>query len=325
MLEVNPNLTPARIRDILQRTATPLPAYYPYEVGAGMLNAQAAVLEAAFPQRHFGRWRGSAYQRQVQFTTSAPQNFNGSVTPGNSTDSSLNIPAGTLLASDSVRSTVGVGAAVAALRTLNGSDVTFVQGVDVASAGTTDTTYVSISGDRRWIAFGEGNTAGAGTIFMAGNNFFSPPITQTDLTNNAAERVNGIALDSTGVTMAAHGDESFFAAVDVPFHLRLQGKYKSFGNGGAGIVFHPRAKGITSPDQFRTAFVASSAQAVEIVDIFHYINRGRLDLKSNLYGPLRATLPLPGDSPDIILKLFGVTPDGLVVIDLRAEDIKPLP
>src|SRR5262249_29093133 len=45
MLEANPKLTPAQIRDILQRTATPLPAYYPYEVGAGLLNAQAAVLE----------------------------------------------------------------------------------------------------------------------------------------------------------------------------------------------------------------------------------------------------------------------------------------
>ena len=45
MLEVNPQLSPAQIRDILQRTATPLPPYYPYEVGAGMLNAQAAVLE----------------------------------------------------------------------------------------------------------------------------------------------------------------------------------------------------------------------------------------------------------------------------------------
>ena len=99
MLEVNPNLTPAQIRDILQRTATPLPPYYMYEVGAGMLNAQAAVLEAAFPHRHFGGWRGTAYQGQVEFTTSAPQSFTGSVTPGSSNDTSLNIPADTLLAS----------------------------------------------------------------------------------------------------------------------------------------------------------------------------------------------------------------------------------
>jgi len=62
MLEANPNLTPAQVRDILQRTATPLPSYYMYEVGAGMLNAQAAVLEAEFSQRHFGSWRGRIFE-----------------------------------------------------------------------------------------------------------------------------------------------------------------------------------------------------------------------------------------------------------------------
>jgi serine protease AprX len=98
MLEANPNLTPAQIRDILQRTATPLPPYYMYEVGAGMLNAQAAVLEAAFSQRRFGGWRGAAYQGQVTFVNSS-QTFNGSAVPGSTSDSSLNIPANTLLAS----------------------------------------------------------------------------------------------------------------------------------------------------------------------------------------------------------------------------------
>jgi serine protease AprX len=99
MLEANPQLTPAQIRDILQRTATPLPPYYAHEVGAGMLNAQAAVLEAAFPQRRFGTWRGTAYQQQVQFISNAPQVFSGIVAPGSSNDSSLAIPADALLAS----------------------------------------------------------------------------------------------------------------------------------------------------------------------------------------------------------------------------------
>ena len=89
MLEANPRLTPAQIRDILQRTATPLPPYYAHEVGAGMLNAQAAVLEAAFPQRRFGQWRGTAYQGQVEFINSAPQIFNGAVTPGTASDSAI--------------------------------------------------------------------------------------------------------------------------------------------------------------------------------------------------------------------------------------------
>jgi serine protease AprX len=99
MLEANPQLTPAQIRDILQRTATPLPPYYEHEVGAGLLNAQAAVLEAAFSQRHFGAWRGVAYQNQVQFVTTAPQTFSGTAAPGSASDSVLAIPADALLAS----------------------------------------------------------------------------------------------------------------------------------------------------------------------------------------------------------------------------------
>ena len=98
MLEVNPQLTPAQVRDILQRTATPLPAYYLYEVGAGMLNAHAAVLEAAFPQRHFGSWRGAAFQNQVEFEQSS-QTFKGSAAPGSSTDTALPLPENTVRAS----------------------------------------------------------------------------------------------------------------------------------------------------------------------------------------------------------------------------------
>jgi len=99
MLEANPNLTPAQVRDILQRTATPLPPYYTFEVGAGMLNAQAAVLEAAFPQRRFGQWRGTAYQGQVQLTNSAPQVFVGSVSPTVPGESSFTLPANAIFAS----------------------------------------------------------------------------------------------------------------------------------------------------------------------------------------------------------------------------------
>src|SRR5258706_3057348 len=92
MLEANPQLKPAQVRDILQRSATPLPPYYAHEVGAGMLNAQAAVLEAAFPQRHFGEWRGTAYQGQVQFINSAPLVFSGTVKSGAASDSSITVP-----------------------------------------------------------------------------------------------------------------------------------------------------------------------------------------------------------------------------------------
>jgi serine protease AprX len=48
MLEANPDLTPKEVKEILVQTATPLPKYRDYEVGAGMLNTYAAVTNAAF-------------------------------------------------------------------------------------------------------------------------------------------------------------------------------------------------------------------------------------------------------------------------------------
>ncbi len=47
MLEANPNLTPAQIRDILIHTAVPLPHISPKRQGAGRLNAAEAVRQAA--------------------------------------------------------------------------------------------------------------------------------------------------------------------------------------------------------------------------------------------------------------------------------------
>jgi serine protease AprX len=99
MLEANPSLTPSQVKDILQRTATPLPTYYAHEVGAGMLNAHAAVLEAAFPQRRMGVWRAALDQGQVHFVTDQYQSFDGAVQPGGTYTTTFNLPQNTLVAS----------------------------------------------------------------------------------------------------------------------------------------------------------------------------------------------------------------------------------
>ncbi|WP_448548759.1 S8 family peptidase [Thalassotalea fusca] len=46
MLEANPNLTPLQIKQIIQETATNMPGYESWEVGAGHVNAYAAVAGA---------------------------------------------------------------------------------------------------------------------------------------------------------------------------------------------------------------------------------------------------------------------------------------
>ncbi|HEX8353691.1 MAG TPA: S8 family serine peptidase, partial [Pyrinomonadaceae bacterium] len=102
MLEADPTLTPARVRDILQRTATPLPPYYQHEVGAGALNAHAAVLQSAFPQRKIGLFRAVMNRGQVSFAKDPAQVFSGTVYPGGSVEVRLSVPADAVFASTDV-------------------------------------------------------------------------------------------------------------------------------------------------------------------------------------------------------------------------------
>ncbi|MHB1073098.1 MAG: YncE family protein [Gemmatimonadaceae bacterium] len=218
------------------------------------------------------------------------------------------------------------------------SDVEARNDVNVGALALTDTTFVAISGDKQWVAFGEGNTLGAPSRMLlvndtlqAGGDFnklyFSPRVTSQDIMENAAEPLFGLALDRTGKLLAAHGRQAYLSAVEQPFHLRLQGKYDSF-DSGAGIAFHPLAS--VDPalppapgDNSALAFVASANGTIEIVDAYYYRSRGRINTKGNLYGPLRVTGRFPADPPDVVLKLFGMSTRGLVVINVTAGDIRP--
>jgi serine protease AprX len=100
MLEANPNLTPAQIRAILIRSSTPLPPYYSIEVGAGMLNIHAATLEAAFPDRRMGSFKGIV--GPVRFISDPIQLFGGVAQPLGTITSNLNVPANSLYASFSI-------------------------------------------------------------------------------------------------------------------------------------------------------------------------------------------------------------------------------
>ncbi len=102
MLEANPQLTPAQIKDILSSTATPMPKYFYHEVGAGMLNTYAAVLQAAYPDRDMGGFRSTVSRNSVRFSTSATPAYSQLVTPGSTASHTFTIPANTVQASVNV-------------------------------------------------------------------------------------------------------------------------------------------------------------------------------------------------------------------------------
>lgn len=96
MLEVNPNLTPAEVKDILSRSATPMPRYFFHEAGAGMLNTYAAVLEAAFPERHMGGFRSTLSRNAIRFVTRTSQTFEQTVVPNVASSTNVAIPQNTI-------------------------------------------------------------------------------------------------------------------------------------------------------------------------------------------------------------------------------------
>lgn len=204
-----------------------------------------------------------------------------------------------------------------------------VKDLDVASLALPDTNFVAAGGDRRRIAFGEANTGNrAGRVLLvtdpsgtpAGQEVYSAPIEIVDLTNNASDKVYGIDINGNSTNIGIHGVETFFADSS----LRLQGKFATF-NTGAGIAFHPlNLEEFTADTLARVAFVASGDFSIQIVDSYSYRLRGRIPIRQNLYGPLRAALPTLAEQqadPTLVVKLFGLTPEGIVVIDVRIGDI----
>jgi serine protease AprX len=102
MLEANPNLSPASVKDILSRTATPMPRYFFHEAGAGMLNTYAAVLEAAFPDREMGGFRATLSANAIRFVTRTSQTFEQTVFPNLTSSTNIAIPQNTIQAGVSI-------------------------------------------------------------------------------------------------------------------------------------------------------------------------------------------------------------------------------
>jgi DNA-binding beta-propeller fold protein YncE len=221
-----------------------------------------------------------------------------------------------------------IPAAVAALQAM-GANVSEVRDLSVPSLALPDTNFVAVGADRRRLAFGEANTGGAaGRVMLvydpsgtpANGEQYSMPIFVKDLTSNASDRVFGLSINNNSTNIAIHGVETFFADAT----LRLQGKFATF-NTGAGIAFHPLNEDEDTADvSARVAFVASGDGSIQIVDSYSYRLRGRIPIRSKLYGPLRAVLPSAAEKAadaSLVVKLFGLTPEGLVMIDVHASDI----
>ncbi|MDX2182412.1 MAG: hypothetical protein SFW08_00365 [Gemmatimonadaceae bacterium] len=210
-----------------------------------------------------------------------------------------------------------------------GSDVT-ARRFSIDALNLTDTTFVAHGGTGQYVAFGEGNGPLGSRVITIREPIGSDPIgsaavSVNDLTGNAADRVFGLAIDSLNREVVANGSQMFFAALDTSalFNLRLEGAYKTT-LPGAGVAFHPQYVGPTSAVDRRVAFVAQGDSSIAVVDAYNYVLRRVLPLRSKLYGPIRAVLPTPaeqGADPQLRVKIYALSREGLVVIPIRAADL----
>ena len=201
-----------------------------------------------------------------------------------------------------------------------------------------DTTYVAVSRDRQWVAFGDGGQPSVGRVVLwhSGTARISSRVPVADLINNASERVRALELNENGTLGIARGAfGTYFFSRD----LRLRGMIPEGVTGGGGAALHPNHPNTPAPNpssDVTLAFTMSGDRTVRILDTVHYRERGRIVLRDNIAGPMRLALPFPSDNgglgaacsgPEcVVLKLFAVTDaGGVVVVDVRRADIQALP
>jgi serine protease AprX len=90
MLDADPTLTPAEIRQILVETTTKMPGYQEYEVGAGYVNAYAAVDKVLNRSKSYSNFSETTFNTQFGEERPAAQTFHIDFSPEVSGPTSTN-------------------------------------------------------------------------------------------------------------------------------------------------------------------------------------------------------------------------------------------
>jgi hypothetical protein len=192
---------------------------------------------------------------------------------------------------------------------------------------------VAASGDREFVAFGEGDTpdrAGRIIMYQSATQTITNSLQVSDLPGNAEQKVFGLGLNNDGSLGVARGTNAYFFGPDQPGGpnvLRLVGINENISPFGTGAALHP------DHDQFsdfveaeRLSFLGSDDASIEMVDTrFFSFSRGKVLIRDPIVGPLRVTRRLPIDPPEVQVRLYGITENGVVVIPVLGSDILPIP
>lgn len=190
---------------------------------------------------------------------------------------------------------------------------------NIPSVSFQDTTYVAASGDGGWVSVGEGGASPVGRVLtyqarQADTTSLTRWLQVSDLLTNPAEEVRGLGLNYDGTLGVVRGRlAAYFIS---PSDLRLQGLTEiPLAGDGSGAALHPlhansrtleNLAGEYRPDT-HLAFVASGQRTIDVIDTQRFTRVGRVHIRDNITGPLRAILPFPDDNNGFSCSTIPVT------------------
>ena len=196
-------------------------------------------------------------------------------------------------------------------------------GADVDDVGLSDTTFVAVSGDRDYVAVGEGAATNARIpmfIAPAGGDSLVLVGDVRDLISNTAERVIGLGLNFDGSLGVARGNQAYYFNEQ----LRLQGVV-AVGAPTGGVAMHPGNAGYPGGN-FRLSFVSgidATGPYVDVVDNFNFFRVKRLYTRDPVAGAL-AVAPRAGfDAGSVALRIYALTSRGILALTITSADLVP--
>jgi hypothetical protein len=195
-----------------------------------------------------------------------------------------------------------------------GSDIVIYEGYAwnfPESVSVADPTHVAASGDRQWVAFGEGSEAEAGRVVLWGAS--DPRLSRVedirDIVNNTSELIGGVDLNHDGTLGVARGQQG---AYFFDRQLRLQGTGGAGLAGGSGVAWLPGNRPLSE----QLVFLGTGRSSIQVLEPVNYRVVREIPIRSNVIGSLRAGPCVPGAPADCVATVYGVTADGIVIVNI---------
>jgi hypothetical protein len=196
-------------------------------------------------------------------------------------------------------------------------------GANITEVGLSDTTFVAVSGNRNYVAVGEGARQNARIpLFNAPTGGDSLVLVGDvrDLISNAAERVIGLGINYDGSLGVARGSQAYYFGPT----LRLQGVVAA-GSPTGGVAMHPANAGYPG-GSFRLSFVSGiddKAPYVDVIDNFNFFRVKRIYTRDPVVGAMAVAPRAPGDASSVALRIYALTSKGVLALTVTSADLVP--